>query len=81
MEHDEDAEFIKTWIPELSLVPSKLIHEPWKMSNLEQEMYQVIIGKDYPYPIPCSKYLQGKANFSQNDLGFKNNVEENEQNF
>ena len=51
MEHDEDAGFIKTWIPELSLVPSKLIHEPWKMSNLEQEMYQVIIGKDYPYPI------------------------------
>jgi len=51
MELDEDAGFIKTWIPELSLVPSKLIHEPWKMSNLEQEMYQVIIGKDYPYPI------------------------------
>jgi deoxyribodipyrimidine photo-lyase len=61
MEHDEDAEFIKTWIPELGLVPSKLIHEPWKMSNLEQEMYQVIIGKDYPYPIVDIEESRKKA--------------------
>lgn len=50
-EHDEEGEFIKTWIPELMHVPVELIHEPWKMSLMEQNLYDVIIGIDYPYPI------------------------------
>lgn len=50
-EHDEEGIFIKTWIPELKEVPSVLIHEPWKMTAIEQTLYEVIIGKDYPYPI------------------------------
>ena len=50
-EHDEEGIFIKTWIPELKNVPTPLLFEPWKMTNIEQEMYQVFIGKDYPAPI------------------------------
>ncbi len=51
MEHDENGEFIKTWIPALQLVPAEIIHEPWKMSAMEQALYKVEIGKDYPFPI------------------------------
>lgn len=50
-EHDENGEFIKTWLPELKDVPPALIHEPWKMSLIEQKLYGVEIGKDYPLPI------------------------------
>jgi len=51
MEHDPDGAFIKKWIPELASIPSNFIHEPWKMSVMEQELYKTFIGIDYPAPI------------------------------
>jgi deoxyribodipyrimidine photo-lyase len=49
--HDSDGVFIKKWLPVLSEIPSHLIHEPWKLSILEQQLYCCEIGKDYPQPI------------------------------
>jgi deoxyribodipyrimidine photo-lyase len=51
MDHDSHGIFIKKWLPDLSKVPATLIHEPYKMSVIEQEIAGVIIGKDYPSPI------------------------------
>ena len=50
-EHDPEAVFIQTWLPELKHVPVSLIHEPWKMTQMEQTLYQVTLGQDYPMPI------------------------------
>ena len=36
---------------ELKSIPPEYVHEPWKMTKIEQEMYDFFIGKDYPYPI------------------------------
>jgi len=51
MEHDEEGVFIKTWVHELKHVPAACIHEPWKLSLMEQAFYAVKIGEDYPAPI------------------------------
>ena len=49
-DHDPEGVFIKKWIPELSNVPKEHIHEPWKMTDMEQAFCGVIIGKTYPKP-------------------------------
>jgi len=50
-DHDPDAIFIKKWIPELKNVPLAFIHEPSKMTAMDQTFCGVIIGKDYPLPL------------------------------
>jgi deoxyribodipyrimidine photo-lyase len=59
---DEDASFIKKWVPELQHVPAALIHEPQFLTAMEQKMYNCEIGKDYPFPIvdieETSKYAR-----------------------
>ena len=51
LEHDSEGLFIKKWVPELSKVPIAYIHEPWKMSVMEQMFCGVVIGTNYPHPI------------------------------
>ncbi|MEM6866112.1 MAG: deoxyribodipyrimidine photo-lyase, partial [Bacteroidota bacterium] len=50
-DHDTDGIFIKKWVPELQEVPVKHIHEPWKMTDMEQQFCGVTLGTDYPLPI------------------------------
>jgi deoxyribodipyrimidine photo-lyase len=50
-EHDAEGLFIKQWVPELKNIPIEFIHEPYKMTLIEQQMYGCMIGETYPAPI------------------------------
>ncbi|MDE2621741.1 MAG: deoxyribodipyrimidine photo-lyase [Betaproteobacteria bacterium] len=48
---DPDGQFVRRYVPELARVPVPFIHEPWKLSPLEQQAAGCIIGRDYPAPV------------------------------
>jgi deoxyribodipyrimidine photo-lyase len=50
-EHDPDGEFIKKWVPELRSLPTQFIHEPSKMTFLDQKFNNFDLGINYPKPI------------------------------
>jgi len=51
IEHDPEAKFIKKWVPELSHLKTHFVHEPYLMTELEQRLYNLKLGVDYPKPI------------------------------
>lgn len=74
-DHDPMGHFIKKWIPALNNVPAELIHEPYKMSLMDQTFCNVFIGKDYPAPIvdlnASGKYAREKIWNHRNHIKVK----------
>ena len=60
-EHDEDATFIKKWVPELAKLPNTFIHEPYLMTSLDEQFNNFYLGKDYPKTIVELKHARKKA--------------------
>ncbi|WP_396601535.1 deoxyribodipyrimidine photo-lyase/cryptochrome family protein [Algibacter sp. R77976] len=51
LEHDPEATFIKKWVPELDALDTPFAHQPFLMTEMEQQFYNFKLGIDYPYPI------------------------------
>ena len=61
-EHDTNANFIRKWVPELAHLQTKHVHEPYSMTPLEQNLFNIKLGVDYPEPIIDLKENRKKAN-------------------
>lgn len=59
--HDPEGQFIIKWLPQLSKLPQKLWHEPYKITPLESQLYNFHLGVDYPSPIVNLNQQRKKA--------------------
>jgi len=50
-EQDPQGAFIRRWVPELAGAPIAFLHEPWRMSALEQRAAGCVLGAAYPLRI------------------------------
>jgi deoxyribodipyrimidine photo-lyase len=48
---DQDAAYIRYWLPELANLPSEVIYEPYLMDEETQAYYGVILNQTYPFPL------------------------------
>ncbi len=61
LEHDPEASFIKKWVPELEILDTPFAHQPYLMTEMEQQFYNFKLGKDYPKPIINLEITRKKA--------------------
>lgn len=55
---DPNGTYVKEWVPELSRVPAKFIHQPWKLSEAEREHFDC---SEYPQPVVDHAIQRGRA--------------------
>lgn len=48
---EQQGDFVRHFVPELTKMPAKYIYKPWTAPLLVQQEAKCIIGKDYPSPI------------------------------
>jgi deoxyribodipyrimidine photo-lyase len=48
---DANGDYVRHWVPELSRMPAKWIHQPWNAPNEVLDTAGVRLGDNYPQPM------------------------------
>ncbi|MFK7759111.1 MAG: deoxyribodipyrimidine photo-lyase [Phycisphaerales bacterium] len=58
---DPDGSYVRTWVPEIAELNTKVIHSPWEAAPLELQAAGITLGEDYPLPIVDHKAARDTA--------------------
>lgn len=58
---DSTGDYVRRFVPELSKMPDKFLHNPWEASDNVLEYAGVKLGKEYPKPIVDLKLSRERA--------------------
>lgn len=58
---DPEGQYVKRWVPELSKLPSSVVHKPWKASPAQLTAAQVRLGENYPQRIVEHDFARRRA--------------------
>jgi len=58
---DKEGEYIRKWVPELAGLPNKFINKPWEANEEVLQDANVILGKNYPFPVVDHREARAEA--------------------
>jgi len=58
---DSDGAYVKTYVPEISTLPNKYIHQPWTAPSAVLEKHNIILDKTYPAPMIDHRFARERA--------------------
>lgn len=61
--YDGDGDYVKLWCPELTELPTEVVHHPDTLSDADQSRHGVKLGVQYPTPlVPSERWRKKQGN-------------------
>jgi deoxyribodipyrimidine photo-lyase len=58
---DPEGDYVRRWVPELTAIPTKYIHQPWSAPELVLRNAGITLGATYPCPIVEHSFARRRA--------------------